>query len=92
MARPTLLPPPGEAASPKSLQNIAFATQPVKLDDMPLEDHTRSGRPSTSRTDENIQKIRDAMFDRRRTIGELEALTEVSWSPCQRILIELHMK
>ena len=33
------------------------------------------------------------MFDRRRTIDELEALTGVSWSSCQRILTEeLHMK
>jgi len=49
-----------------------------------LEDQPRSGRPSTSRTDENIKKIRDViMFDRRRTIGELEALTGVSWSSCQ---------
>jgi len=33
------------------------------------------------------------MFDRRRTIDELEALTGVSWSSCQRILTEeLHTK
>ena len=33
------------------------------------------------------------MFDRRRTIDELEALTGVSWSSCRRILTEeLHMK
>jgi len=65
-----------------------------KRGDMSLEDQPRSGRPSTSRTDENIFKIRDAiMFDRRRTIDELEALTAVLWSSCQRILIEeLHMK
>ena len=65
-----------------------------KRGDMSLENQTRSGRPSTNRTDENIQKIRDAiMFDRRRTIDELEALTGVSWSSCQRILTkELHMK
>ena len=65
-----------------------------KRGDMSLEDQPRSGRPSTSRTDENIQKIRNAtMFDHRRTIDELEALTGVSWSSCQRILTEeLHMK
>jgi len=41
-----------------------------------------------------LKKISDAiMFDRRRTIDELEALTGVSWSSCQRILTEeLHMK
>ena len=33
------------------------------------------------------------MFERRRTIDELEALTAVSWSSCQRISTEeLHMK
>jgi len=33
------------------------------------------------------------MFDHRQTIDELEALTGVSWSSCQRILTEeLHMK
>jgi len=60
-----------------------------KRGDMSLEDQLRSGRPSTSRTDENIQKIRGAiMFDCRRTIDELDALTGVSWSSCQRILTE----
>ena len=61
---------------------------------MSLEDQPQSGRPSTSRTDENIKKIRDAIvFDRRRTIDELEALTGVLWRSCQRILTEeLHMK
>jgi len=41
-----------------------------------------------------LKKIRDAiMFDRRRTIDKLEALTGISWSSCQRILTdELHMK
>ena len=35
-----------------------------KHGDMSLEDQPRSGRPSTSRTDENIKKICDAiMFD-----------------------------
>ena len=61
---------------------------------MSLEDQPQSGRPSTSRTDENFQKIRDAiMLDRRQTIDELETLTGVSSSSCQRILTEeLHMK
>ena len=65
-----------------------------KRGDMSLEDQPRSCRPSTSRTDENIQKDRDAvMFDRHRTIDELEALAGISWSSCQRILTEeLHMK
>ena len=65
-----------------------------KHGDMSLEDQPRSGHPTTSRTDENIQKICDAItFDRRQTIDELEALTGVSWSSCQQILTEeLHMK
>jgi len=57
-----------------------------KRGDMSLEDQPRSGRPSTSRTDENIKKIRDAvMFDRRRTLDKLEAVTGVTrtWSSCQ---------
>ena len=55
-----------------------------KRGDMSLEDQPRSGRPSTSRTEENIKKICDAiMFDRHRTIDELEALAGVSWSSCQ---------
>jgi len=55
-----------------------------KRGDMSLENQPRTGRPSTSRTDKNIQKIRDAiMFDRCQTIDELEALTGVSWSSCQ---------
>ena len=33
-----------------------------KRGDMSLEDQPRSGRPSTSRTDENIKKIRDAIM------------------------------
>ena len=60
-----------------------------KRGDMSLEDQPQSGRSSTSRTDENIKKIRDAIiFDSRRTIDELEALTGVLWSSFQRILTE----
>jgi len=57
-----------------------------KRGDMSLEDQPRSGSLSTIRTDENIKKIRDSiMFDRRRTIDELETLTGVLLSSCQRI-------
>ena len=56
---------------------------------MSLEDQPRSGRPSTSRTDENITKIHELiMEDRHRTTDELVDLTGVSWSSCQRILNE----
>ena len=55
-----------------------------KRGDKSLEDQPRSGRPSTSRTNENIKKICDVIiFDRCRIIDELEALTGVSWSSCQ---------
>jgi len=65
-----------------------------KRSDMSLEDQPPSGRPSTSRIEENFKKIHNAIkYDCRRTIDELEALTGVSWSSCQRILTEeLHMK
>ena len=58
-----------------------------KRGDMSLEDQPRSGHPSTSRTDENIKKIHNAIFDHQ-TFDELEALTGVSWSSCQRSLTE----
>jgi len=49
-----------------------------------LEEQPQSGRPSTSISNINIQKICDAiMFDSRRTIDELEALAGISWSSCQ---------
>ena len=39
-----------------------------KIGQMSIEDEPRPGRPLTSKTDENIEKIRVAiMFDRRRT-------------------------
>jgi hypothetical protein len=45
-----------------------------KRGDMSLEDQPRSGRPSTSRSKENIKKIRDAiMFDCHQTIDKMEA-------------------
>jgi len=62
--------------------------------ELSLADQPRSGRPSTSRTDENIARIRELILeDRRRTIDELVDLSGVSWSSCQRILSEeLQMK
>ena len=56
---------------------------------MSIDDQPRSGRPSTSRTDENVQKINELVReDRRRTIEELEELSGISWSSVQRILSE----
>ena len=61
-----------------SQERVYECVSRFKRGDMSLEDQPRSGLPSTSRTDENNQKIRDAIkFDRRQTIDELEALTGV---------------
>uniref|UniRef100_A0A1B6CBZ2 Mos1 transposase HTH domain-containing protein n=1 Tax=Clastoptera arizonana TaxID=38151 RepID=A0A1B6CBZ2_9HEMI len=60
-----------------------------KNGDMSVEDKPRSGRPSTARTDDNVDKIRDLVCeDRRRTIEVLEVLSGISWSSVQRILTE----
>uniref|UniRef100_A0A672GXI9 Mos1 transposase HTH domain-containing protein n=1 Tax=Salarias fasciatus TaxID=181472 RepID=A0A672GXI9_SALFA len=60
-----------------------------KSGQMSIEDSPRSSRLSTSRTEENIRKIKAVvMADRRRTIDEIEHLTGISWSSCQRILHE----
>jgi transposase len=57
--------------------------------ELSLADKPRSGRPSTSRTDENIAKIRELILeDHRRTIDGLVDLSGVSQSSCQWILIE----
>jgi len=54
-----------------------------------LADQPCSGRPSTSRTDENIARIRELILeDRCSTIDDLVDLSGVSWSSCQRILSE----
>jgi hypothetical protein len=43
-----------------------------KANRVTIEEHKRSGRPSTSKTTENVQKIRELIHeDRRRTIHEL---------------------
>ena len=61
---------------------------------MSLADQPCPGRPSTSRTDENIARIRKLILkDRHRTIDDLVDLSGVSWSSCQWILSEeLQMK
>jgi len=61
---------------------------------MSVEGHPHSGRPSTSRTDENVEKIREKINeDRRYTIDEISEATGVSWSSCQRILtVDLNMR
>jgi len=61
---------------------------------MSCEDQPRSGRPSTCRNDENLDKVHNAIIaDCRRTIDEISEITGLSWSSCQQMLTEdLNMK
>ena len=65
-----------------------------KGDEMSCEDQPSSGRPSTCRNDENLDKVSNAInVDRRRTIDEFSEITGLSCSSCQRMLTEdLNMK
>jgi hypothetical protein len=55
---------------------------------MSIENGKRSGRPSTSKTTENVEKIRELIHkDRRRTIDELADTVGISYGVCQEILI-----
>jgi len=61
---------------------------PFKRREMSAEHHSHSGRPSTSRTDQNVETIREQINeDHRYTIDEISGATGVSRSSCQRILI-----
>lgn len=60
-----------------------------KNGDMSIDDKPRSGRPSTARTDENVEQIRELVLtDRRQTIDQLSEISGISWSSIQRILTE----
>jgi hypothetical protein len=49
-----------------------------------VEDHEHSGRPSTRKTTENVQKIRELIHgDHRRTIYELADTAGISYGVCQ---------
>ena len=65
-----------------------------KNGDMSIQDKPRSGRPSTSRTDENLVKVKEIVLaDRRQTIDQISEASGLSWSSVQRILTEdLNMK
>jgi len=54
----------------------------------------RSGRPSTSRSNENVDKINGLLREyHRRTINQLREISGISWSSIQRVLSEdLHMR
>jgi hypothetical protein len=54
-----------------------------------IEDLPRPGHPSTSRNEENIEKVRQVINeDRQKTSEQVSEKTNVSWSSCQRILTE----
>ena len=61
---------------------------------MSCEDQPRSGRPSTCRNDENLEKVHNANNgDRHWTTDEISEITGFSWSSCQQMLMEdLNMK
>ena len=52
-----------------------------KNGEISIEDQRRTGRLSTSRSDENVDKINALVFeDRRRTINRLCEMSGISWS------------
>jgi hypothetical protein len=54
-----------------------------------VEGDERSGRPRTSQTRENVEKLREPIHvDRLRTIHELADTVGVSYGVCQEILTE----
>jgi hypothetical protein len=60
-----------------------------KNGNMSIEDLSRPGSPSTSINEEHIEKVRQAINKyRRKTIEQVSAEKNVSWSSCQRILTE----
>jgi len=65
-----------------------------KRGEMSVEDHPHSGHLSTSRTDENVEKIQEKINeDCRYTSDEISEATGVRWSSCQRILtVDLNMR
>jgi len=65
-----------------------------KRGEMSVEDHPHSGRPSTSRTNKNVKKIREQINENNQyTIDEISEATGVSWSSCQLILtVDLNMR
>jgi hypothetical protein len=54
-----------------------------------VKDYERSGRPSTGRTDENVENVRRIFNeDRRNTITEIASRLDLSYGTCQCILTE----
>jgi ribosomal protein S25 len=68
------------------LENIQWHSR-FKAGRVSVEDVERSGRPSTSKTTENVEKIRELVHeDRRRTIHELADTVGISYGVCLEIL------
>jgi len=60
-----------------------------KNGEMSIEDNPRSERPSTSRTDENVMKVKEIVLtDRRQIIDQILEVSGLSWSSVQRIPTE----
>jgi hypothetical protein len=58
-----------------------------KASQLSVEDDKRSGQPSTSKTTENVETIRELIHDDcRQTIHELADTTGISYGVCQEIL------
>jgi hypothetical protein len=58
-----------------------------------VEDDERSGQPSTSKTTENFEKIRDLIHeDHHRTIHELADTVGLSYGVCQILTENLNMR
>jgi transposase len=58
-----------------------------------VEDSERSGRPSTGRTEENVENVRKIVIeDRRNTIKEMAGRLGLSYGTCQRILRTFNMQ
>jgi len=54
---------------------------------MPVEDQPHCGRPSASRTDENVAKVLQAVHaECCQPNDKISQITGVSWSSCQCIL------
>ena len=65
-----------------------------KAGKMSLEDNDRSGRPSTSTGDDNVEQVSALIHeDRRRTIGDIAKLINISYRSVQSILtVNLSMR
>jgi hypothetical protein len=69
---------------------VVFEWHPCfKAGRMSVEDDECSGRPSTSRMTENIEKIRELIHkDHRRTTHDIGDTVGISYGVCQEILTE----